>query len=197
MNTRRARSIVAEGFIVAALIASVRMLVLEPHERNLARARASLAAMNSTIAQAEDLGLADAAGRAIARAAWLDAMSRRSGDAAQLYHTLNRLAREHEVVIERMQPTPAHLSGPAAKGLAGLSCSITAAGEFGAVARFLDAVEREAGFSAASTIRLSPALVDGRQLVQVSVDTTHRAVRLDELRSALAAASEELAEDEE
>lgn len=178
MNATRTRSMMAEGMIIVAVLAAAHMLLVQPAERRAAQAAATLASMRATIAEASE-SAASAAAPGSERADRLQEMSERSRDAARVYQTISELGERAGVRIDRVQPTPFVADARTARGLAGVGCSISASGSYESIARFLDALQRDAGFAAPTAVRLAPLVVDGAEMVQASIDTAHRAIDLE------------------
>lgn len=194
MNKDRARALLAESLIIVAVVGAGHMLVAEPAAERVRTAEAALDAMRTTIEEASELDHGEIEA-ARAKIAWMHDMSARSGDAARVYQTITSMGARCGVQIDRVQPTPFVPDGRNGRGLSGLGCSIVASGTYESVARFLDLVQSEAGFSAPTGVRLAPLMVEGEPMVQVGIETMHRAVDLEAMAGALAEAAGQ--EDEE
>jgi len=194
MNTDRLRALMAEGLIIVAVIGAGHMLVAEPAASRVRTAEGSLRAMRATIDEAAELD-SDELHLAQAKIAWMHEMSERSGDAARVYQTITAMGAKCGVKIDRVQPTPFIADDRHGRGLSGLGCSIVASGTYESLARFLDLVQSEAGFSAPTGLRLAPVVVDGEFMVQASIETMHRAVDLEAMAGAMAEAAEQEGEE--
>ncbi len=195
MNKDRVRAFMAEALIVGAVIGAGNLLIVEPIGLGARRAGAALASMRETIERADALDR-PAMDAVAARADWVRAMNERSGDAAQVYQTISAVAKRCGVQVDRVQPTPFVPDARTSKGVSGLGCSIVASGSYEAVARFLEALQLEAGFSAPVAIRLAPLQVQGEPQVQASIESMHRSIDLRAIGEALAAAASEEESDE-
>ena len=137
----------------------------------------------------------DDVNRARDRARRLAEMSRTSSDAAAIYERVMTLGARHGVRIDRMEPARVAARRAAARpaGAApvaqtiGFTVSLIA--DYEALGAFIDAVERDTGFSSVESIRLTPLVIDGAELVQAVLETRHRG--FPGVSSALASAKEQ------
>lgn len=190
MRSDALRRAIAEGLIVVAVLAAASTALVQPIRARATHAQAMYLQMRADIDEADTFapgGVAESDGHVGARAAWLREKSEEGADGRALYETIMRLGAETGVQIDRLQP--ASIEGESAPGGDRRSGFVVSAfGDYGAVTKFVLALEQRTGLSCATSVRVAPVSIEERQLAHATIETLHLAVALDEAPSALGGA---------
>lgn len=188
-------NLLGHALAVALACAGAWTLAIRPLHARLEGARADLA---SSTRQVEDLrrrlgsngvNFHQAIHTISEHTSLIEQRCARSGDPSQVYDALGELARSHGVRVERIEPRKVPSSAiPAAPKSARVKNSdeargpsvdafgyeIEATGSYADVARFVNAIERDAGMSKILAFTMSPIRdARGTPIVRASVQTAH------------------------
>ncbi len=217
MNPAAVRSLLAEGGIGLAVCAGLLYGLVDPIERRTAAVRAAVAQVQGGPAAggAESPDAARAAlATAVAEAASVSATSAPAATQSDLFAAVMRLAESHRVRVEQLHPAtmtgtvrgPAAAAPPAAVPTAAgvptpalapakpetvLGCSLSVVSDFGSLVRFVDELQRQAGFGRIHTLRLSPVNEAGSRAVIAAVQSEHVSFDTGPVRAAAGLASAE------
>ena len=158
MNLPIDREFVAQMVIVLAVCAGAWMMLVQPKQAELAHLQTQLAESGHASQLASEDGIQTLAAKCAAFKKRLQDVHRRNtvvDDTSSLYATIMRLANEHHVHVQAMQPTPPRdLGKQQAVRVARLE--MTLSGPYEDVARFLDAVADIDAFIRPATLDLIP-----------------------------------------
>lgn len=196
----RSKVVIAQSLALALAAAGGWALVVRPFNARLASARGELEAVRlesksiRAALERESTPARVSIESVVNHTQTLQELCDRSGDSASIYDLIGRIAQEHDVRIERMEPKrvtiPALAGGnqraakkDAAKGaprskeipsVVGFGFSIDASGSYGSLASLIDAIEHNLGMSKVIGIRLMPTrAADGSPRVRAIIDTAH------------------------
>ncbi len=202
-------SVVAEVLCLSLAVAGAWVLLARPLHGRLERltyeassARSGLKRMAEVLAS-DPIAPKEATRRITAHASEIQNRCELAGDPSALYETIGEIARAESVGIERMDPKRISVvTGETTKGrgkksdkksseaptVGALGYSIEVTGTYGAIASFIDAIERRAGMSKVVSFRLLPGRdASNPDALRGTIETAH--YRLS--KKVLAATSEE------
>lgn len=173
------RRVLAWSVITATCAAGGWLLWVGPMRADLARARASLRELRAELSSADagdepQAPGADGSAPMAARIESIRTRSRAASDSGALHHAVMSLAAREGVRVTRVEPKASGARPGSGETEAGdsVSLSIAAEGEYGALVRFLDGLEREAGFCLVRAAHLQPASAKGLAIV-ATIETSH------------------------
>lgn len=196
----RSKVVIAQSLALALAAAGAWALVVRPFNARLASARVELEAVRlESRSIRESLERESTPARVSIESVTdhtqsLQELCDRSGDSSRVYDLIGRIAKEHDVRIERMEPKRVNIpalalgnqraakkdatkGAPKSKELpsvVGFGFSIDASGSYGSLASLIDAIEHDLGMSKVIGIRLAPVrAADGSPRVRAIIDTAH------------------------
>lgn len=199
MNSDRIRRTAAEVAIGLLVCGAAHLFLIGPHNARLARLQAEAEALAAAPSAGPALSAEQVATLTRLAARWADEVTRRSESArddTRLFTAIMTLAESSGVRIDQLQPTgrPEATrkppSGPSAEGTApadgslpassepaahgGVGYGMVVSAEYGRLAAFLAALQREIGFTVVRSVRLEPDdSGDGSDRVLAHVQTEH------------------------
>ncbi len=172
------RGVIARGIILGACIVGSWAVVLAPMRAQLARAEARLERARTESTRAQHLAertqaVTAAMERSRAELSRLAAQGEAARDPARLFEVVSAIGAREGVLIHHMQPARSGSAGKdGAEGDSEVAYEIEATGAYGSIAKFLGAVEREAGLTTVEGLSLRP--VSGQPgVVRAGVRTRH------------------------
>ncbi|CAN5812437.1 hypothetical protein BH11PLA1_BH11PLA1_16860 [soil metagenome] len=192
MNSPAFRAVISRGVIALAILAGGYFFFVEPRERELAQVQAQVAHAQGERSQRDSQGLSiaqlrDLDARAQKSAAGLKRRNAPAADEAALFESIMKLAGDTSVRVESMNPagrtTAAPPPAPAA-GATSLSVapgardsrtqySLQVQGGFENLIAFIEALQRDMGYTGVRSLRIAPINTPGTNLVQATIETEH------------------------
>ena len=161
------RAIIVQFLIGLALTVGGWLFFVQPrlHElRQLETAIAEYRARSSSLGMAASDQLAQRASLLRTQIAKIDRKNTIASDSAVLYARITNLAKQHDVLVQSLQPSTA----PTPSGEAGVVVSrvdLTIRGGYEQVAAFIEALDAFGGYLRPSTLLITPAQVGGEAAV--------------------------------
>lgn len=192
----RSKVVIAQSLALALAAAGAWALVVRPFNARLESAQSELDAVRlESRSIREALELESTPARVSIESVTdhtltLQELCDRSGDSSRIYDLVGRIAQEHDVRIERMEPKRVNIpalsssnlraakkgapKGKELPSVVGYGFSIEASGSYGSLASLIDAIEHDLGMSKVMGIRLAPTrAADGSPRVRAIIDTAH------------------------
>lgn len=158
MNLPIDRDFVARLLIVLGVCAGAWLVFVQPRQRELSRLERQLVEATQSSSQTSQEGLEALANKFGAFRQRLQEVNRRNAvaqDTSSLYATIMRLAGNHQVRVQGMQPVPPRDTAvPQAVRAARLE--MTLSGDYDNIARFIDAVAKIDAFIRPSSLEVIP-----------------------------------------
>jgi len=174
------RAVAARSCIIATMLCGAWMLVVAPLRSDLARAEQRLARARAESARARSLAqqmqtyqtLLERSKAALERVSLHGAIAR---DPSRLFDVVSAIGAREGVTIHQIRPARSRAGSPDdPAGDDAISYDIDATGRYADVARFLSAVEREAGYAAIEGFSIRP-ITDQPGVVRAGIRTRHHA----------------------
>ncbi len=171
------RSMLAEGVIALAVCVGAYMLGLEPAQRELAEARAAIEQRESTAAEQERFReilprLSSRLESVRQTGERIDSASEPARDQGRLYADLSRLAFEHDVRLDRLNPVGASGINDGGRTMS-VGYDLAVVGMYADLIGFLQALESDAGFTRVRSVTATPVMDPSQEAVLALIRTEH------------------------
>ena len=173
MNIVIDRQLVAQILIMLAICIGGWMVIVEPklNEINKLEATITEATTNPMLtAQRSVEDMADELQSVRDRLVWIEAQNNFAGDSSQIYGLVMDLAEKHSITVQRLDPGSDRDADDEEKTVRVMSFNMLVRGKYIQVAEFMRALEDLSAFICPMTVRLAPAEIDGRMVVEAHID---------------------------
>ena len=173
MNIVIDRQLAAQIMIMLAICVGGWMMIVEPklNEINKLEATIAEATANPMLAAQQSVeDMADELQTVRDRLGWIEAQNNFAGDSSQIYGLVMDLAEKHSITVQRLDPRSDRGADDEEKTVHVMGFNMMVRGEYIQVAEFMRALEGLSAFISPMTVRLAPAEIDGRTVVEARID---------------------------